>query len=84
MAEQLFDRINATIKEIEEIEEEIAILLSMHKLTFTEYTMIKRGSMDYPEHLEMWKLEQIDGEVERLREKINDLVKIRKEFLIFA
>lgn len=79
----MFDKINATIKGIEDSMQEIQILLSMHKISFVEYMMIKRGSMDYPEHLEMWKLEQIDNEVEKLKEKINDLTKIKKEFLVY-
>lgn len=79
----MFDKINATIKDIEDSMQEIQILLSMHKISFVEYMMIKRGSMDYPEHLEMWKLEQIDNEVEKLKEKINELNKIKKEFLVY-
>lgn len=79
----MFDKINIAIKDIEDIMQEMEILLSMHKISFLDYVMIKRGSMDYPEHLEMWKLEQIDSEVERLKEKINDLNKIKKEFLVF-
>lgn len=79
----MFDKINATIKDIEDSMQEIQILLGMHKISFVEYVMIKRGSADYPEHLEMWKLEQIDNEVARLKEKINDLNKIKKEFLVY-
>ena len=55
----MFDKINATIKGIEDSMQEIQILLSMHKISFVEYMMIKRGSMDYPEHLEMWKLSRL-------------------------
>lgn len=79
----MFDKVNTAIGDIEDIMQEIEILLSMHKISFLDYVMIKRGSMDYPPHLEMWKLEQIDSEVERLKEKINDLNKIKKEFLVF-
>lgn len=79
----MFDKINAAIKDIEDIMQEIQILLGMHKISFVEYVMIKRGSMDFPEHLEMWKLEQIDNEVEKLKNKINDLTKIKKEFLVY-
>ena len=77
----MFDKINATIKDIEDSMQEIQILLSMHKISFVEYMMIKRGSADYP--LEMWKLEQIDNEVEKLKERINELNKIKKEFLVY-
>lgn len=79
----MFDKINVVIKDIEDSMQEIQILLGMHKISFVEYMMIKRGSMDYPDHLEMWKLEQIDNEVEKLKEKINDLSKIKKEFLVY-
>lgn len=79
----MFDKINRAIKDIEEAMEEMEILLSMHKITLLDYVMIKRGSADYPAHLEMWKLEQIDSEAEKLKEKINELNKIKKEFLVF-
>lgn len=79
----MFDKINRAIKDIEETMEEMEILLSMHKISFLDYVMIKRGSAEYPAHLEMWKLEQIDSEVEKLKEQINNLNKIRKEYLVF-
>lgn len=79
----MFDKINRAIKDIEEAMEEMEILLSMHKISFLDYVMIKRGSAEYPPHLEMWKLEQIDSEVEKLKEQINNLNKIRKEYLVF-
>lgn len=79
----MFDKINRAIKDIEEAMEEMEILLSMHKISFLDYVMIKRGSAEYPAHLEMWKLEQIDSEVEKLKEQINNLNKIRKEYLVF-
>lgn len=79
----MFDKINRAIKDIEEAMEEIEILLSIHKISFLDYVMIKRGSAEYPPHLEMWKLEQIDSEVEKLKEQINNLNKIRKEYLVF-
>lgn len=79
----MFDKINATLRDIEDLEQEIKILLSMHKISFLDYVMIKKGSMDHPEHLEIWKLEQIDGEIEKLKEKINTLNKIKKEYLVW-
>lgn len=79
----MFDKINVAIKGIEDSMQEIQILLGMHKISFLDYVMIKRGSADYPPHLEMWKLEQIDNEVEKLKEKINELNKIKKEFLVY-
>ncbi|MDE6885836.1 MAG: DUF2443 domain-containing protein [Helicobacteraceae bacterium] len=79
----MFDKINAITKDLEDIEQEVKILLNMHKISFLDYIMIKRGSMDYPEHLEMWKIEQIDNEIEKLKSKIDELNKVRKEYLVF-
>ena len=45
--------------------------------------MIKRCSMDYPPHLQMWMLEQIDAEIDKLKSKIDELNKVKKEFLIW-
>lgn len=79
----MFDKINIILREIEEIEYEIKILLNMHKLTFLEYIMIKRCSMEHPVHIEIWMLEQINCEVDKLKAKIDELNKIKKEFLIW-
>lgn len=58
----MFDKIDSILVDIEDIEQEIKIILNIHKLTFIEYMMIKRGSMDYPKHVEVWMIEQIDVE----------------------
>lgn len=79
----MFDRIDSTLKDIEDIEQEIKILLKMHKISFIEYIMIKRGSADYPPHLQIYMIEQIDSEIAKLKEKIEELNKIRREFLVF-
>ena len=45
--------------------------------------MIKRGSMDMPEHLEMSVLGQINEQVENLKTQIDRLNKIKREMLVF-
>lgn len=79
----MFDRIDSILRDIEDIEQEIKILLNMHKLTLVDYIMIKRCSMDYPAHLKIWMIEQIDVEVGKLKLKIDELNKVKKEFLIW-
>lgn len=79
----MFDRIDSILRDIEDIEQEIKILLNMHKLTLVDYIMIKRCSMDYPAHLKIWMIEQIDVEVDKLKLKIDELNKVKKEFLIW-
>lgn len=79
----MFDKIDALLREIEDIEQEIKILLNIHKISFIDYIMIKRGSLDYPPHLEVWKIEQIDSEIERLKTSIESLNKVKKEYLVW-
>lgn len=79
----MFNKINRVLKEMEDIEQEIKIILNMHKLTLIEYVMIKRGSLDYPSHLQVWMLEQIDNEINKLKSKIEELNKIKKEYLVW-
>ena len=79
----MFDKKDTIIRDIEDIQQEIKILLSMHKISLLDYIMIKRCSMDYPPHLEMWMLEQIDIEIEKLKLKIDELNKVKKEFLVW-
>lgn len=79
----MFDKIDSVLMDIEDIEQEIKIILNIHKLTFIEYVMIKRCSMDYPKHIEIWMIEQIDIEINKLKSKIDELNKIKKEFLVW-
>ena len=46
----MFERINQIIKNIENIQDEITIALNMAKISLEDYIMIKRGSLDMPEH----------------------------------
>lgn len=77
----MFEKIDLILRGIEASREEIEILLKMAKISFVDYIMIKRGSMDMPEHLGVWNLQQIDTEVAKLKEHIEALNKIKKEVL---
>ena len=79
----MFEKINEIIIRIEEIRDEIQILLGMGKISFVDYIMIKRGSMDMPEELKMAVLEQINEQVDALKEQIDKLNKIKREMLEF-
>ncbi|CAM2978746.1 hypothetical protein B6S12_09155 [Helicobacter valdiviensis] len=77
----MFERIDMILREIENAQAEIQLLLNMAKISFVDYIMIKRGSQDAPEHLGAWNLQQIDNEVSRLKDAIDSLNKIKKEVL---
>ncbi|MCH5323548.1 MAG: DUF2443 family protein [Helicobacter sp.] len=77
----MFERIDTILRNIEESEAEIKLLLNIAKISFIDYIMIKRGSQDMPDHLEAWSLQEIDNEVANLKEQIDALVKIKKEVL---
>ncbi len=79
----MFDKIDKIIRDIEDTQQEIKILLGMHKISLIDYIMIKRCSIDYPSHLEIWMIEQIDMEINKLKSKIDELNKVKKEFLIW-
>ncbi|TLD89253.1 DUF2443 family protein [Helicobacter sp. MIT 05-5294] len=77
----MFERIDGILREIEEAQAEIELLLGMAKISFVDYIMIKRGSQDMPDELGAWNLQQIDNEVSRLKEAIETLNKIKREVL---
>lgn len=77
----MFERIDSILREIEEAQAEIKLLLNMAKISFVDFIMIKRGSQDMPEDLGEWNFQQIDNEVRRLKEAIDTLNKIKKEVL---
>lgn len=79
----MFEKINEIIARIEEIRDEIQILLGMGKISFVDYIMIKRGSMDMPDELRMAVLEQLNEQVDALKEQIDKLNKIKREMLVF-
>lgn len=77
----MFERIDGILREIEEAQAEIQLLLGLAKISFVDYIMIKRGTQEIPEGLGAWNLQQIDNEVSRLKEAIDTLNKIKKEVL---
>lgn len=79
----MFERIDGILREIEEAQAEIQLLLGLAKISFVDYIMIKRGAQDIPEGLGAWNIQQIDNEVSRLRDAIDTLNKIKKEVLVW-
>ncbi|MGX2984141.1 DUF2443 family protein [Helicobacter sp. 23-1048] len=79
----MFERIDEIFKKIEDIRDDINILLGMAKISMVDYIMIKRGSKDYPEGLNLTLLAQIDAEVEKLKAQIDALNKLKREMLVF-
>lgn len=77
----MFERIDGILREIEEAQAEIQLLLGLAKISFVDYVMIKRGSQDMPDELGTWNLQQIDNEVSRLKDAIEALNKIKREVL---
>lgn len=77
----MFERIDQILSDIESAQEELKISLGMAKLDLVSYVMIKRCSMDMPEGLEMWQLQEIDEQVAALKSAIDQLSKIRREVL---
>lgn len=78
----MFEKIDLLIRGIETSREEIEILLSMAKISFLDYILIKRGEQLPPDGVGTWTLQQIDMEVAQLREHIEALEKIKNEILI--
>ncbi|MDE7318087.1 MAG: DUF2443 domain-containing protein [Helicobacter sp.] len=78
----MFEKIDLLIRGIESSREEIEILLSMAKISFLDYILIKRGEQLPPDGLGTWTLQQIDMEVAQLREHIEALEKIKNEILM--
>lgn len=78
----MFEKIDLLIRGIESSREEIEILLSMAKISFLDYILIKRGEQLPPSDVGAWTLQQIDMEVSQLREHIEALEKIKNEILL--
>lgn len=79
----MFERINQIIKNIENLQDEIVITLNMAKITLEDYVMIKRGSMDMPEHLNMALFSHIDEQIMALKKEIDLLNKLKREWFVF-
>lgn len=79
----MFERINQIIRNIESIEDELTIALNMAKITLEDYIMIKRGSADMPEGLNMSIFSQVDEQVMALKQEIDTLNKLKREWFVF-
>ncbi|EMZ39450.1 DUF2443 family protein [Helicobacter bilis] len=79
----MFERINQIIKNIENIQDEITIALNMAKISLEDYIMIKRGSLDIPEHLNMSLFAAVDEQVMALKKEIDVLNKLKKEWFVY-
>lgn len=79
----MFERINQIIKNIENIQNDITIALNMAKISLEDYIMIKRGSLDMPEHLNMSLFISVDEHVMALKKEIDTLNKIKREWFVF-
>lgn len=79
----MFNRINQIIKNIENIQDEITIALNMAKISLEDYIMIKRGSLDMPEHLNMSLFAAVDEHVMALKKEIDTLNKLKKEWFVY-
>ncbi|AQQ60304.1 MAG: DUF2443 family protein [Helicobacter sp.] len=79
----MFERINQIIKNIENIQDEITIALNMAKISLEDYIMIKRGSLDMPEHLNMSLFAAVDEQVMALKKEIDVLNKLKKEWFVY-
>ncbi|BCD45895.1 hypothetical protein NHP194003_13830 [Helicobacter suis] len=79
----MFERLDLIIKDIENTKEEIELLLKIAHLSLSDFILMKRGSMDIPETLNMAFYTQIGERVEELKEHINALNKYKREMLVF-
>ncbi len=79
----MFERINQIIRNIENIQQEITIALNMAKISLEDYIMIKRGSLDMPEHLNMSLFVAVDEHVTALKKEIDTLNKLKREWFVY-
>ena len=47
-----------------------------------DYILIKRGSKDIPEGLSIWAFEEINTSADKLKNALEKLNKLRKEFFV--
>ncbi|PAF42997.1 DUF2443 family protein [Helicobacter sp. 11S03491-1] len=79
----MFEKIDEIFRNIESIRDEIQILLNMAKITLVDYIMIKRGSQDMPQDLNMSLFYQINDQIDALKKQIDALNKLKRELLVF-
>ncbi|EMG97998.1 DUF2443 domain-containing protein [Helicobacter pylori] len=79
----MFEKIRKILADIEDSQNEIEMLLKLANLSLGDFIEIKRGSMDMPKGVNEAFFMQLSEEVERLKELINALNKIKKGLLVF-
>ncbi len=79
----MFEKMRKIIAGIEDSQNEIEMLLKLANLSLGDFIEIKRGSMDMPKGVNEAFFTQLSEEVERLKELINALNKIKKGLLVF-
>ncbi|WP_120803278.1 DUF2443 family protein [Helicobacter pylori] len=79
----MFEKMRKILAEIEDSQNEIEMLLRLANLSLGDFIEIKRGSMDMPKGVNEAFFTQLSEEVERLKELINALNKIKKGLLVF-
>ncbi|WP_120944553.1 MULTISPECIES: DUF2443 family protein [Helicobacter] len=79
----MFERLEQLIKDIENAKEEVELLLKLANVSLSDFILMKRGSLDIPQSLDMAFYTQISEHVEELKECINALNKYKKEMLVF-
>ncbi|PAF52430.1 DUF2443 family protein [Helicobacter sp. 13S00477-4] len=79
----MFEKMDEIFINIESIRDEIQILLKMANISLVDYIMIKRGSQDMPEHMNMSLFSQINEQIDALKKQIDNLNKLKRELLVF-
>ncbi|MFP6007215.1 DUF2443 family protein [Helicobacter pylori] len=79
----MFEKMRKILAEIEDSQNEIEMLLKLANLSLGDFIEVKRGSMDMPKGVNEAFFTQLSEEVERLKELINALNKIKKGLLVF-
>lgn len=79
----MFDKIDEIFKVIEQARDDVNILLNIANITLVDYIMIKRGSLDLPENVSLGMLADIDCEINKIKESIDSLNKLKRELLVF-
>ncbi|CCB80262.1 MULTISPECIES: DUF2443 domain-containing protein [Helicobacter] len=79
----MFEKLELIIKNIENSKEEIEVLLKIANISLGDFILMKRGSLDIPDTLNMAFYTQIGEHVEELKEHINALNKYKREMLVF-
>lgn len=78
----LLARIEQIYAEIDVAREELQIALNLASINMQDYILIKRGSKDMPEYLSAWAFEEINTSADKLKNALEKLNKLRKEFFV--